>query len=50
MYQDALYYAEKWYNLDNSNIEAVQTCYFTAQKLKRPDLEKKYSDILKRFP
>jgi tetratricopeptide (TPR) repeat protein len=50
MYSDALTYAEKWYNLDNSSVLAAQSCHFAAQRLNRPDIIMKYADILKRFP
>jgi tetratricopeptide (TPR) repeat protein len=48
-YQTAMPYAEMWYEKDNTNKLAVSTCITLANKIGRPDLEKKYSDIYKRL-
>jgi tetratricopeptide (TPR) repeat protein len=48
-FQDAMEYAAMWYEKDNTNKLAVQTCIAIATKIGRPDLEKKYTDIYKKL-
>ncbi len=46
-YDGVMPYAEKWFQKDPTNKDAVSVCVLIASKIGRKDLEKKYSDIFK---
>ncbi|MDZ4181781.1 MAG: tetratricopeptide repeat protein [Candidatus Cloacimonadaceae bacterium] len=48
-YADLIVYAEKWYNYDDTNIDAVRLVILGAQQLKNKSLETKYQNILKKM-